>query len=221
MATFAVDIDDTLYSFGNLARQVICDEAARTGDDILRQAAYSPWTEWRSPPDQMGLNTWIDIIEKCHTDEMIWMQQPYVGARDTLWNIFNSGHDLIYISNRREDSYGATAAWLENNDFPNSSLEAERVKLICTTGDKHKHLTSCQYMIDDRPKTLVEFVFDFNWKNKWGSVYAEKKRKGFGLLSEYNRSLTDVPGVFLAPNWGLLASHLVRKELIGPTYVVN
>ncbi len=222
MATFAVDVDDTLYSFGQLARQVVCEEAARTGDEQLRAAAYAPWTEWRSPPDHMGLDVWLDIIEKCHTDEMIWSQVPYPGARDTLWNIFNSGHDLVYISNRREDSHGSTSAWLENNDFPNAAFtDGDRVSLVCTTGDKTPHVSHCQYLIDDRPKTLVEFVYNYDWKNKWGSTNEEMRRKGFGLHSEYNRALTDVPGVFLAPNWTLLASHLVRKSIIGPTFVVQ
>lgn len=214
MATFACDIDDTLYSFGQLARQVICDEAAHTGDKVLRAAAYAPWPEWRSPTDHMGLEVWLEIIEKCHTDEMIWMQSPYPGARDVLWNIFDSGHNIMYISNRREDSIGPTSSWLSMNDFPSDTFQKGRVELVCTTKDKRPFMSHCQYLIDDRPKTLVQFVYDFHWKHKWGSDNQQQARRGFGLHSEYNRALTDVPGVYLAPNWKLLEAKLIEKGLV-------
>lgn len=219
MATWAIDIDDTLYSFGSLAREVISDIAVQTQDDNLIRAAYAPWTEWRSPPDFMGLDVWLDIIERCHTDEMIWAQTPFKGSYNCLWNIINSGHDIIYISNRREDSYGPTASWLElcgfpyKNDFDeNGDSLKDRVSLVCTTGDKHKYLTHCQYMIDDRPKTIVEFVYDYDWKNKYGS--RELPRKGFALHREYNAALTDVPGIYLAPTWDLLEKHMTKKGIL-------
>jgi hypothetical protein len=219
MATFAVDIDDTLYSFGDLAREVVADVGAKTYDENLIRAAYTPWGEWRIPPDVMGLDTWLEIIELCHTDEMILAQIPYKGAYDGLWNIINSGHDIVYISNRREDSHGATANWLELHGFPYATGYDEsgdsligRASLVCTTGNKHPFISHCQYLIDDRPKTLVEFVYDYDWKNKHGSD--TNHRKGFGLYKEFNSSLTDVPGVYLAPTWVLLEKHMAKKGIL-------
>ena len=71
--------------------------------------------------------------------------------------------------------------------------------------------SDCQYIIDDRPKTLVEFVYDSNWQKE-----TTPARKGFGLFCEYNRALTDVPGIYLAPNWTLLEKYIEEKsDLLG------
>jgi hypothetical protein len=79
--------------------------------------------------------------------------------------------------------------------------------LICTEEDKLPLIVNCKYLIDDRPKTLVQFVYDNNW---YGKMIDE--RKGFGLFYEYNRSLTDVPGIYLAPNWALLEKYIEEKS---------
>jgi hypothetical protein len=222
MARIAVDIDDTLYSFTQLARQVIAEVASKTDDEKLTHAAYSPWPEWSAPTDLMGLDVWLEIIEMCHTDEMIWNQPPFKGAYEVLWALIDNGHDITYISNRREDSYGATMGWLENHDFPHPGNYDtatftprpmdSRVQLICTTGDKKPHIADCQYIIDDRPKTLVEFVYDFDWRVE----HPSEPRRGFALHTQYNGALTDVPGVYLAPNWALVGRYLERKGVIEP-----
>lgn len=224
MATVAVDIDDTLYSFGDLAREMICSEAVRTGSDRLMNAAYAPWSDWRTPPDIMGMEEWIRIIGLCHTPEMVTQQMPYQGAYDALWRIIEAGHSITYISNRDPDLYGATELWLNMHGFPahtgwdsfGQDLK-HRVKLICTNKDKAPLIADCQYIIDDRPKTLVNFVYDFNWKNKYGSNNLSMKRLGFGLHHEYNAGLTDIPGIYLAKSWTLLDKFLVEKGVAAPT----
>jgi phosphoserine phosphatase len=219
MATIAIDIDDTLYSFTELARQTLARLASESGDKQLTRAAYAPWSEWRTPPDILTLETWLEIIGHCHDPDMILRQTPLPGAREVLWELVEEGHDLVYISDRAEELVGPTRTWLEMNDLPSSiSWDSEgtdlgeRAKLLCVRGDKNKHLTDCQYMIDDRPKNLVNFVYDYDWKNKHGSK--ERSRVGFGLLSEYNRSLTDVPGIKLAPSWELLRRYLIEEGLL-------
>lgn len=32
--------------------------------------------------------------------------------------------------------------------------------------DKRPHVADCQYLIDDRPKTVVDFVYDFDWEKR-------------------------------------------------------
>ena len=90
-STIAVDIDDTLYPFCDLARQVLTEEGFRRGGDQMIAAAYAPWPEWRSPVDLLGLKTWLDIIALCHDDELILSRTPYEGAVDVLWELVESG----------------------------------------------------------------------------------------------------------------------------------
>ena len=206
MAKIAVDIDDTLYSFGRLARQVLSEEAARLGDPKLEVCAYSPWSEWRVPPDIIGLDEWLRIIDLCHTEEQILSQQPYPDARDILCELVNEGHELVYVTSRNPERHNATDQWLYRNAFPEGPL-------ACSGHDKTEHLKECQYVIDDRVSTLVRFVYDAEWKNLGRG---KDPRVGFGLMTEYNRGLTDCPGIFLAPpeNWVLLRKGLVKHGVL-------
>lgn len=212
MPKFAVDIDDTLYSFTDLARQALSDEAARLDDERLKACAYAPWSEWRTPPDIIGLEEWIRIIDICHDDEKIQKQTPFVGCAEVLHALVDSGNTIVYISNRNQDHYASTANWLTWNNFP----VGDDIELICAGNEpKDPYVKNCQYIIDDRPKTLVSFVYDYNWKLSYGGSRNETKpRKGYGLHRPYNQSLTDVPGIYLAPSWSLLAAQFVRKGFI-------
>lgn len=207
MPTIAVDIDDTLYSFGQLAREMFVTVALEREDKDLQRAAYCSWNEWRSPVDIVGLDVWLEIIDRCHSDDKIVRQRPFPNAAKTLHELAEQGYDLLYISNRKPEALDATGEWLEDFGFPPGGL-------VCTTQPKMPFVKHCQYIIDDRARTLVEFVYDYNWKNTWGSQNAEKTRMGFGLLGEYNRSLTDIPGVWLAPNWDLLRRYLIDKGVL-------
>ena len=206
MSKVAVDIDDSLYDFGGLAQEMIVQLAAETNDKRLQKAAYSSWNEWRTPNDFLE-GEWQTIIDMCHRDHVIRSQMPFKNAVTTLRKIFDMGNDIIYISNRSEDAYDATNEWLQTHGFPQSG------SLVCTTEDKASFIYDCQYIIDDRPKTLVEFVYDSNWQEE-----TTPARKGFGLFCEYNRALTDVPGIYLAPNWTLLEKYIEEKsDLLGRT----
>lgn len=220
MSSVAIDIDDTLYSFKSLAREIIAQMVKETEDEsraaMLRRASYSPWTEWRSPADLLP-DALIEVIDRCHSEEIIWQQPPFKGARDVLWRLIDSGHNIIYISNRKEEAHGPTAAWLEAHDFPSEISWASdredlgsRVSLVCTPGAKTPHIADCQYIIDDRPKTLVEFVYDFDWKQR----NQELRRLGFGLHAEHNGALTDIPGIYLAKTWSLLETYLEDKGVL-------
>lgn len=217
MANIAIDLDDTLYSFTRLAREILSEQARYETDPVLQKqlqaAAYAPWSEWRTPADLMPLEVWLQIIERCHEDDVIFQQALFPGCHTVLWKLIESGHDITYISNRAVKTYGATAGWIERSDLPHAnSYDSQgetlngRVTLICTSDPKIPLLTDCQYIIDDRPKTLVEFVYDHNWTGGY--------RKGFGLHRTYNSSLTDVPGIYLAPSWYLLDHYLTAKGVI-------
>jgi hypothetical protein len=200
MSKVAIDIDDTLYSFSDLAQEMITKVAIKRGDKALKNGVYSSWHEWRTPNDLLD-EEWQSIIDLCHQDHTIRSQMPFKNAALVLRKIFDMGHDIVYISNRAESTYNVTKEWLQNYNFPQAN------SLICTTENKASFIKDCQYIIDDRPKTLVEFVYDYEWNEN--RIY---DRVGFGLFCEYNRALTDVPGIYLAPNWALLEKYIEEKS---------
>jgi hypothetical protein len=214
-ARIAVDVDDTLYSFARLARNVMAEEGYRTGDARLIAGAYAVWPEWRTPPDMVGLDTWMHIIDLCHDEDMILEQTPYDDAAETLWELHRQGHELLYISNRNTERTRATRQWLINSGFPigTTLTRIPHTELICTAEDKKPYVADCQYIIDDRPKTLVNFVYDIDWHPQ---VLPEPPgpRKGFALMTEFNRGLTDVPGIYLAPTWQGIRYYMERKGLL-------
>jgi hypothetical protein len=202
MSLIGVDVDDTLYSFTSEARNVLARRAADTGDEQYMNAAYALWPEWRAPVDLLGLETWLDVIDEVHEDISILRQIPYPGASEALWKLVENGHELIYLSSRNLSCFDATNLWLQVARMPEGVL-------TCTGHDKTEWLSQCQYIIDDRPSTLVRFVHDFNWKNIKGS-----QRVAFGLITDYNRALTDVPNIFLSPNWNLMRRYFAKAGLI-------
>lgn len=212
MALIACDIDSTLYDFATPARQAFLDLALKHGDkEEYFRGAYQSWVEWRSPADVCGLEAFNEVLDIVHSPNVIRAQKPYDHAATVVSKIAEQ-HDIFYISNRRPESAGATEEWLWYNGFP----EAE---LIAMMDDKAPYLSECQYIIDDRAKTLVQFVEDFSWKYTYGSIStpdsnSSNERKAFGLLFEYNRNLTDVPNIYLAPTWAGIRYYLETKGVL-------
>lgn len=209
MARIAIDIDDTLYPFGDLARKVFCDLAIERGDKRAQRGAYCAWTEWRTPSDVASPDFWTEVIAICHEPSTIIQQRPFDHAVTVLRELY-ADHDLLYISNRAEATIQATSQWLLLCGFPHGDL-------VCTTQSKLPYMSDCQYLIDDRPKTLVEFVYSPAWQFR--SDPTTTVRQGFGLHMPYNAALTDVPGIKLAPNWLLLREYLREAELLAKAAV--
>jgi uncharacterized protein len=209
-ARFGIDIDSTLYDFQTLARETFQKLYEETGDNSLRRGMYVPWDEWRSPADACGIETWMKVITMCHAPEVILQQTPFAGAVDTLQALAAEGYGLTYVSTRSPEAAEATHEWLKKSGFP----LGEEISIHCQMDDKRPFIAECQYLIDDRPKTLLEFVYDSSW-----SQPGREKRKGLSLMYPYNRALTDVPDIYLAPTWVGLASWMVRKDILESTSV--
>lgn len=201
MAHIAVDVDSTLYDFETPAREAFFRMAEERGDKSLFRGLYVPWTEWRSPADACGLEAWLEAIDAVHHPSSILSQEPFPGAEATLWSLISQGHELVYVTSRKGECHEATFEWIHRY-FPEGEV-------ICSSHDKAEHLTSCQYLIDDRPKTLVEFVHDFDWKSR-----TDLPRMAFGPMYEYNRALTDIPNIYLAPTWQGIRYYLQREGIL-------
>lgn len=203
----AIDVDSTLYDFATPARQAFLDLAMKHGEkEEYFKGGYQSWVEWRSPGDVCGLEAFQEVLDIVHSPDVILEQTPYLGAVDVVNEIADQ-HDIFYITNRSYSAAGATEEWLEQKGFPTAEV-------IAMMDDKAPYLSECQYIIDDRAKTLVRFVEDFNWKYTYGSLEQPRQRKAFGLLFEYNRNLTDLPNIYLAPTWAGIRYYLIKKGVI-------
>jgi hypothetical protein len=220
MATIAVDIDSTLYDFEAPSRQAMWKLYKETGEEIYQRAHYHPWTEWRSPADVLGLEKWLEVIAMVHDSDVILSRQPYEGAVETCQALMEDGHTLLYISNRATESASATNQWLDDHQFLNCYGLKNEPKVLCTTEDKAPHMAQCQYLIDDRPKTVIEFVYDYNWKaahverNPESGLTHLPQRKAFIYGYQYNQALTDVPHIYVALDWYGIAHYLQKHGVL-------
>lgn len=183
MANIAIDIDSTLYDFETPAREACFKLWRDTGDETYKVGAYASWgSEWRAPADILGLDRWLKAISVVHDSEIIKSQVPFDGAVETCKMLMERGHTLIYITNRATETEEATREWLESYGFlPTGDHDHT---LVVTTEDKRPHVSECQYIIDDRLKTVVEFVYDHDWHN-----VVENKVRGEWDEAEYAEEL--------------------------------
>lgn len=209
MAKIAIDVDDTLYAFGDAVREEFFRMAVERDDKSILKGAYAPFTEWRSLSDSLEGDVVYEAILRVH--DKTTKQTPFNGANETIWNLVDSGHEIVYITSRLEKYHEDTLEWLHAWDFPYAVDES----LMCVQGSKIPHIRDCKYLIDDRPETVIDFVTDYVWQNWHGSeIQPENERKAFGLWFPYNQALTDVKNVYLAPNWYGIDYYLNRKGLI-------
>jgi 5'(3')-deoxyribonucleotidase len=194
------DIDNTVYPFDSLARRIWIELAHEKEDDALMRGAYMPWVEWRSPKDVCGQEIWEDVIARCHSDRHILNQVPYKNCVRTLRKLAKN-HDIVFISDRRQGAESVTRKWLKQWGLPFQEL-------ICTH-QKEIHWGTGDILIDDRPRALTDFVYSFSYQ-----LRHSKPRKGFALLTDYNRNLTDIPYIYLSPNWFGLEKVMLEQELI-------
>lgn len=195
-----IDIDNTLYPFDALLKETFINLAREKGDKEYFAGAYAPHVEWRSPSDALGSEIFKEALSVTHSPSVILQQVPYKDSLKVVEQI-STYHEILYISTRKEDAKESTIDWLNRWDFPNSS------SLICSN-EKIQYLENCQYIIDDRVKTLVEFLYDRGWPR------SSPQRKAFGLLFDYNRNLTDVPNLYLAPSWNGIQYYLEDKGVL-------
>lgn len=188
----AVDVDSTLYDFESPFRQAYLDLALESGNKEYFRGAYHSWFEWRSPLDSCGEEAFQKALDKVHSVETIKSRRCFEGASETLNRIDG---EIKYVSSRDPDLVYVTSDWIKESGLPEGEV-------ICMTDDKLPYIEDCSYLIDDRPKTLCDFV------------YEKEERKAFGLLYEYNRALTDIDDIFLAPTWAGINFYLDREGVL-------
>jgi 5'(3')-deoxyribonucleotidase len=191
----AIDVDQTLYDFDNEIREAFFELALENDDKTLLRGAYSTNVEWRNLTDVLGTDIAIEAINRVHDKTLSMI--PFLKAADVCYKL-SKKYEIRYVTSRLNCYQAVTEDWLYYNNFPDGEV-------ICSTHEKMPHVKDCRYLIDDRPKTIIEFVTD-SW---WGM-----SRQAFGLWTPYNRNLTDIKNVYLAPTWKGIQFYLERKGLI-------
>lgn len=204
LSKIAVDLDQTLYSFDDKVREAFFDLAVEREDKSILRGAYSGSLEWRSLTDAYGKEIAYEAIERVHRTQ--FLHEPFLDAPEILIELAKN-HKIKYVTSRKDIHWEETYRWLMNWQFPEGDL-------ICTIKEedyankgKARHIEDCQYLIDDRPKTIIEFLYED--KDLW-----VEPRIAFGLWEPYNRNLTDIDGVYLAPTWKCLEYYFKKFNLI-------
>lgn len=201
MAKIAVDIDNTLYSFDSEIREAFFEMAIQKGDKSLLKGAYSGFNEWRELADVHEWPIIEEAIDWVH--ERQGEQTPFKGSVRVV-NLLAKKHELIYISSRKEQWHIRTEDWLCDEGYPDGGL-------ICSGHDKSEYLKDCQYLIDDRPATIINFLYS---AMSLSNTLIQPQRKAFGLWTPYNRNLTDIKNILLAPTWRGIEFYLERKDVL-------
>lgn len=204
MTRFAIDIDDTLFPFGTEVREAFFEMAIECDDPKYLRGAYSGFNEWRELSDVLDREVALDAIHWVHDRQR--EQVPFKNAVRVVTRIADT-YDIKYVTSRRAVYLESTTEWLEDCGFPQGEV-------ICSEHDKTEHLWDCQYLVDDRPATILNFIHNFTWKLSHGSTNQKHQRVAFGLWQPYNRNLTDHDGVYLAPTWRGLEYYLERKGVL-------
>lgn len=196
MSIIYCDIDNTIFDFEREARSLLRDLALESDDKRLLRASYTRWDEWSCLSDLVGSEITKIVVDKIHSDEFIDESVIDYTCIDVLNRIDRREHSLRFITNRDLSCQGATEEMLSNYGIIFDCL-------ICTKGEKKFFTANGQYLIDDRPKNLIDFVYGQG-----------RDRFGFGLLTDWNRNLTDVDRVYLSPDWRGLGKYFEEFEII-------
>lgn len=200
MSEIIIDIDQTLYDFDSEVREEFFELAIERLDKSLLKGAYSTNMEWRNLTDVLGNEVALEAIGRVHDRTL--KQHAFKGSVDTCCALAQKGHTIRYVTSRLKKYQEDTEEWLFQWGFPTGEV-------ICSTHDKAEHFKDAQYLIDDRPRTIINFLYDPLYKPENGS-----ERKAFGLWTSYNRNLTDIDNVYLAPTWNGIRFYLERKGLL-------
>lgn len=186
----AVDIDNTVH------------ESDITLNRVSMELFNSPFRwcqqpEWYCGTDSiMPMENALEVFNRLHDRDMIFLTDPYIGAREGLERIQNAGYTIEYFSDRKLDSYQDTHDWLVEHGLPNpEGLRCCKDKRADLLDNADRIVT----VIDDRVRTLLYCQYELGIP------------KVFSLKQPYNRALTDAPGVFLETTWRDLAETFITE----------
>lgn len=204
METVAVDIDDTLVPFSDKIREEFFNLAIESGDKKYLKGAYADFNEWRGMSDLFDMKTMLGVFSRVH--EKQWEDKPYPNASGVLRELAKK-YEIKYVTCREERFREHVRTFLFGSWFPKGEL----VILDPFVHDKKEAIQDCDILIEDRPKTIFEFLkMDEGIK----SNIISGERIVFGLWKSHNRNLTDIPNVYLAPTWRGIQYYMKKKGVL-------
>ena len=167
---------------------------------IRLESAPNDWND--ALPQGLSRPEQIEIFQRCHDREYIFLTNPYPGAVEALDWVSRSGYEVWYVSDRKADSHADTVEWLEKHGFPQThNLHCSLDKRGLLEENKNRLAT----IIDDRPRTLIFGRYELGLDSV------------FTLRHEYNKNFTDVPGIHISEDWyGILDNLMEQFEGLKP-----
>lgn len=177
----AVDIDSTLHEYMHTVALVALNEFEIRLED--------PPMDWAGALGNLPRPEQVEIFQRCHDREYIFLTNPYPYAAKALNRIDKQGYEIWYVSDRKLSAHDDTVEWLSKHGFP-------QVDNVFCSNDKRglfeEHSDKLLTVIDDRPRTLVYARYELGLPN----VYSIKHT--------YNQNLTDIPGIHILDDWWLI-----------------
>jgi hypothetical protein len=188
-----VDIDSTLYDadplFAELAREAGIDYP----EHAYRWMSYSDIKKLDGSP--VTLQEMKSVFRKAHSAEYINKQVPYENAAAVL-NYIKRVHDnvdIIYVSDRHQQSNGPLRQWLIEHNFIKFNDEN-----VATTKDKRHWMRTNkpEVVIDDRVRTILVARYELNSK-----VIVPKHNHNINLFGE-------AEGIYVEDDWNHIGKRL-------------
>jgi phosphoglycolate phosphatase-like HAD superfamily hydrolase len=173
-----VDLDSTLHEYMHTVALVALNE--------FGVRLEGPAEDWNSVfPIGFERDRQVEIFQRCHDREYIFLTNPYPLAVESLKRIHRAGFDIWYLSDRKGSAEKDTIEWLSLHGFPDGKLTCSPDK----RGELLSHKDNLATVIDDRPRTLIFALHELGLDNV------------FSLRHEYNKNLTDIPGIHIFDTW--------------------
>lgn len=106
-----IDIDNTVARFAELADRQMRAYAAVNGI-TLAGADFTKWDWYREYQD--GRRWWNRFWEECRTHKLLRFVDPIPGAREALHHLRLNGHDITFITARKDTYADDTQVWVHN-----------------------------------------------------------------------------------------------------------
>lgn len=175
----AVDLDSTLHEYMHTVALVALNEFG-----VRLEGSPRDWEDVF--PEEFSRDRHVEVYQRCHDREYIFLTNPYPGAPKALKEISNMGYDVRYYTDRKESAHSDTEDWLEKHGFPNiGGLNCCRDK----RGDLLQIKDELATVIDDRPRTMIFARYELGLDHV------------FSLRHGYNQNFSDIPGIHLFNTW--------------------
>lgn len=115
MARIGFDIDGVSYRFVDKLRECIHYDMGIPRNEMLPATRWEFYEDWGFTLDEYKAL----ILKYVKDSDLFWRGGVYEGCKEAIWNIYNAGHEVIFITSRfiKQEPHlakYATVHWLNN-----------------------------------------------------------------------------------------------------------